>query len=201
MTSLIFTENFYWSFYLSLACLWMLSANTSNLIFICHFHGSTNISFSNILHAGKYCFTVVFTIIIIIITTINLHIYIYKMCMHTHTHTHIYIYINIYHIKEKPFKMTHIFCNNIYFSRPIIFKKMLDLHLQTKKELIHIYIFDWTSQTFFVYIFFVNPFKLLNRSFDFRQELVDKPSIISYFSSTFCPTLGHHQRRMYYKRM
>ena len=31
------------------------------------------------------------------------------------------------------------------------------------------------------------------------RELVDKPFIISYFLSTFCPTLGHHQGRMYHK--
>ena len=37
------------------------------------------------------------------------------------------------------------------------------------------------------------------RSYDIRQELVDKPSIISYFPSTFCPNLGYHQGRMYYK--
>ena len=44
-----------------------------------------------------------------------------------------YIYIYICHKKEKPLKITHIFWNNIYFSRPYIFK-MLDLHLQTKKS-------------------------------------------------------------------
>ena len=42
----------------------------------------------------------------------------------------------------------------------------------------------------FVYIFFVNPFELPYQSYDIRQELVDKPSMISYFPSTFCPTLA-----------
>ena len=32
-----------------------------------------------------------------------------------------------------------------------------------------------------------------------QQGLVDKSSIIIYFPSAFCLTLGHHQRRMYYK--
>ena len=41
---------------------------------------------------------------------------------------YIYIYIHIY-ICIKQF----IFCNHIYFSTPYIFK-MLDLHLQTKKN-------------------------------------------------------------------
>ena len=52
---------------------------------------------------------------------------------------------------------------------------------------------------FFVYIFFVNPFDLPYRSYDIWRELVDKLSIISYFPSTFSPTLCYHQRRMYYK--
>ena len=52
---------------------------------------------------------------------------------------------------------------------------------------------------FFVYVFFVNPFGLPYWSYDIRLQLFDKSSIISYFSSTSCPTLGHHQRRMYYK--
>ena len=47
--------------------------------------------------------------------------------------------------------------------------------------------------------FFVNPFELPYQSYDILGELVDKPSIISYFPITFCPTLGHHQRRIYYK--
>ena len=34
---------------------------------------------------------------------------------------------------------------------------------------------------------------------DIRLELDDKSSIITYFHSTFCPTLGHHQGKMGYK--
>ena len=45
----------------------------------------------------------------------------------------VYSCVDIYiYIKEKPLKITHIFCDDIYFSRPHAFK-MLDLHLQTKK--------------------------------------------------------------------
>ena len=47
--------------------------------------------------------------------------------------------------------------------------------------------------------FFVNHFELSYWSYDIWPELVDKPFIISYFPRTFCPTLGHHQGRMYYK--
>ena len=67
---------------------------------------------------------------------------------------------------------------------------------------IYIYIYIYLTEHnrhFLSTYFFVNPFELLYLSYDIRRELVDKPSIISYFPSTFCPTLGHHQGRMYYK--
>ena len=41
----------------------------------------------------------------------------------------------------------------------------------------------------FCQISFVNPFELPYWLYDIRWELVDKSSIISYFPSTFCPTL------------
>ena len=47
--------------------------------------------------------------------------------------------------------------------------------------------------------FCVNPFELPCCSYDIRRELIDKPSIISYFPSTLFPNLGHHQGRTYYK--
>ena len=34
--------------------------------------------------------------------------------------------------------------------------------------------------------FFVNPFELPYLSYDIQQELVEKPSMISYFPNTFC---------------
>ena len=46
---------------------------------------------------------------------------------------------------------------------------------------------------------FVNPFELPYWSYDIWWELFDKSSIIRYFPSTFCPTLGHPQGKMYYK--
>ena len=78
---------------------------------------------------------------------------------------------------------------------------------------IYIYIYTWIFwQHFFIdtYLiehnrhflptyFFVHPFELPYWSYDIWQELVDKPSIISYFPSTFLPTLSNHQGRMYYK--
>ena len=59
---------------------------------------------------------------------VNLNI----LFVHYHEPPRVYIYIYIYIYKKKTFKITPIFCNNIYFNRPYIFK-MLDLHLQTKK--------------------------------------------------------------------
>ena len=63
---------------------------------------------------------------------------------------------------------------------------------------IYIYMYIWLKiiDIFCQHIFFVNPF---DWSYDIRRELVDKSSIISYFPSTFCPTLGHHRGKMYYK--
>ena len=60
----------------------------------------------------------------------------------------------------------------------------------------------WSNKRHFLLstYFFVNPFELPYWSYDIRLELVDKPSIISNFPSTFCPTLGHPHVRMYYKR-
>ena len=65
---------------------------------------------------------------------------------------------------------------------------------------IYIYIYMIEHNRYFLSTyFFVNPFKLTYWSYDIWWELVDKPSIISYFPSTFYPTLGHHQERRYYK--
>ena len=47
--------------------------------------------------------------------------------------------------------------------------------------------------------FLVDPFILPNWFYSLRRELTDIFSIIFYFPSTFCPTSGYHQGRMYYK--
>ena len=50
---------------------------------------------------------------------------------------------------------------------------------------IYTYIYIWLNIIdIFVYIFF-NPFVLPYRSYDIWRELVDKPSIMSYFPSTW----------------
>ena len=62
---------------------------------------------------------------------------------------------------------------------------------------IYIYIYKDTyfiehNRIFLSTYIFVDPFELPYWYYDIRRELVDKSSIISYFRSTFCPTLGHH---------
>ena len=57
---------------------------------------------------------------------------------------------------------------------------------------INAYLIEYNSHFLSMYIF-VNPFELPYWSYDIRRELVDKSSIISYFTSTFCQTLGHKQ--------
>ena len=52
---------------------------------------------------------------------------------------------------------------------------------------------------FCLHIFFVDPFILPYWFYNIRRELVDVSSIIIYFPRTFCPTLGNHQGRIYYK--
>ena len=74
---------------------------------------------------------------------------------------------------------------------------LLKIYIKTNIYLsyIDIYIFDrYLIEHYRHFLFFD-----LYWSYDIWWELVDKSSIISYFPNTFCLTLGHHQRRMYYK--
>ena len=52
---------------------------------------------------------------------------------------------------------------------------------------------------FCLHIYFLDPFVLLYCFYRFRRELIDVFSIIVYIPSTFCPTSGHHQGKIYYK--
>ena len=47
--------------------------------------------------------------------------------------------------------------------------------------------------------FLIDPFVLLYCFYPIKQELIDVFSIIVYIRCTFCPTLGHHQGRIYRK--
>ena len=116
------------------------------------------------------------------------HIYIYLYThTHTHTHTHIYIYLFI-HAHTHTHTHTYIYvCVYIY------------TYIYWQHFFIDTYLIEH-NRNFLSTYFFVNPFELPYWSYDIWLELVNRPSIISYFSSTFCPTLDHHhQGRMYYK--
>ena len=47
--------------------------------------------------------------------------------------------------------------------------------------------------------FLVDPFILPYCFYRIRRELIDVFSIIVYIPSIFCPTLGYHKGRIYYK--
>ena len=47
--------------------------------------------------------------------------------------------------------------------------------------------------------FLLDPFEFLNYFYRIRGELIYVLSIVVCIPSTFCPTLGHHQGRIYYK--
>ena len=47
--------------------------------------------------------------------------------------------------------------------------------------------------------FYIHPFESPYRFYGIRRELVNKPSMINRFPSTFCPILGYHQEWVYCK--
>ena len=47
--------------------------------------------------------------------------------------------------------------------------------------------------------FLLDPFEFPNYFYRIRGELIYVLSIVVCIPSTFCPTLGHHQGRIYYK--
>ena len=84
-------------------------------------------------------------------------------------------------------------------------KPLITLSLSLSLSLyIYIYIYIYTNfvehnRHFLSKYFLVDPFILPYSFYSIRQELFDVFSIIVYFPSTFCLTLGHHQGRIYYK--
>ena len=47
--------------------------------------------------------------------------------------------------------------------------------------------------------FLLDPFEFSYYFYRIREELIYVFSIVVCIPSTFCPTFGHHQRRIYYK--
>ena len=69
---------------------------------------------------------------------------------------------------------------------------------------IYIYIYIYVYIYIFIYTYLIEHYRHYDiwRKYyrhDIRRQLVDKPSVISHFPSTFRPALSHHQERMYYK--
>ena len=50
-----------------------------------------------------------------------------------------------------------------------------------------------------LHIFFLDPFEFPYFFYCILGELIYVLSIVACIPSTFCPTLGHHQGRIYYK--
>ena len=82
---------------------------------------------------------------------------------------------------------------------------LLSLPLSRSLSLsLYIYIYINTNfvkhnRHFLATYFLVDAFTLPYCLYRIRRELIDVFSIIVYIPSIYCPTLGHHQRRIYNK--
>ncbi len=90
---------------------------------------------------------------------------------HTHTHTHIYIYIYANFIKH----------NRQFMSKYII--------MDVSKH----------NRQFMSTYFLLDRFEFPYYFYRIQEEFIQVLSIVVCIPSTFCPTLGHHQGRIYYK--
>ena len=76
-------------------------------------------------------------------------------------------------------------------------------HTHTQTHIyIHIYIcanFIKHNRHFMSTYFLLDPFEFPYYFYRIRGELINVLSIVVCIPSTFCPTLGHHQGRIYYK--
>ena len=89
-------------------------------------------------------------------------------------------------------------------SKPAELWPMLLKYCKTFDTPAYIYIYIYThfveyKRHFLSTYFLVDLFILPYWFYSIRRELIDIFSIIFYFLSTFCPTLGHHLERMYHK--
>ena len=90
--------------------------------------------------------------------------------MHTHTHTHTHTHIYIY----------------IYVC---IFRQHFFVNANFIKH----------NRHFMSTYFLLDPFEFPYYFYCILGELIYVLSIVACIPSTFCPTLGHHQGRIYYK--
>ena len=105
----------------------------------------------------------------------------------------------------------HILCihtlRSTIYQYQFLFKNvMLSKHIEIGVLLwgaVYLYIFNTNfveyNRHFLSTYFLVDPFILPYWFYGIRQELIDIFFIVVCFPITFCPTLGHHQERMYYK--
>ena len=104
----------------------------------------------------------------------------------------------------------------VYCSRRRLLRSGLEFHVCTINKSAHtkgvLKLIVWTSyiyiyiymnfveyKRFSVNIFYCWSFHIAVLFYSIRRELIDIFSLIVYFLSTSCPTLSHHQGKMYYK--
>ena len=115
---------------------------------------------------------------------------------HTHTHTHIYIYIYgeiyAYVWVDKRFQRKTFGDWGFYRELSVTVHTHTHTHIYVQISFEH-------NRHFLSTYFLLDPFVLPYCFHCIRRELIDVFPIIVYIQSTFCPTLGHHQGRIYYK--
>ena len=87
----------------------------------------------------------------------------------------------------------------IYWIKYCLIYIYIYIYIYWQHFFIDMYLIEHNRHFFCLHIFLLILSNCRIDLTDIRRESIDKPSIISYFPSTFCPTLGHHQERMYNK--
>ena len=123
-----------------------------------------------------------------------MYIYIYiDVCMYVCIYTYIYIDVCIY---------IYIYinsCQYIYIYIYIYIYKYMCIYID---RFIYMYIdanFIKHNRHFMSTYFLLDPFEFPYYFYCILGELIYVLSIVACIPSTFCPTLGHHQGRIYYK--
>ena len=108
---------------------------------------------------------------------VYIYIYIY---IYTHTHTKLYIYIYIH---------THTHKTIYIYIYIYIFRQHFFVNANFIKH----------NRHFMPTYFLLDPFEFPYCFYCILGELICVLSIVACIPITFCPTLGHHQGRIYYK--
>ena len=138
------------------------------------------------------------------------------MCVYIYIYTHIntlYIYIYIYIYRNFDYFIWIIL--SIRSEEVLLFLVFL-IYIKTHnrmtvfcfflKKYIYIYIYIYIYANFIKHnrhfmstYFLLDPFEFPYYFYRIRGELIYVLSIVVCIPSTFCPTLGHHQGKIYYK--